>query len=282
MKSSHATQRRVSLATGLALSVLAAPALAQSSSPYLSPYDETISITLGGIVNRFDTSVRFDNSNNQHGTDIHLEDNALAKNLTSFEATATWRFFRAHRLDLDYYTANRSGSQTYSREVDIGDNTYPLGATVNARANSEVFSADYRWSFSQQPTVEWAALLGLYGGTFKYDIDATGTVGGVTRSASKHVSTTVPLPMLGVSMDWYPDPQWHAGASIMGIKAKIGDVDGHAYRIGAYGEWMFLRNWGVGARYVYNDIEADVTKSDFNGNLGWRANSVSLYAKAVW
>jgi hypothetical protein len=280
MKSSFATQRPAGLVAALVLSALAAPALAQTSG-FISPYDETISIDLGGIVNRFDTSVRFDGSSRQ-GTDIHLEDNALKKNLSSFEGAVTWRFFRAHRLDLNYYTANRSGSQTYNREVDIGDTTFPLGATVSARANSEVFSADYRWSFSQQPTLEWAVLLGLYGGTFKYDIDAVGAVGGVTRSASKHVSTTLPLPMLGIGVDWYPDPQWRAGMNAMGIKAKVGDVDGHAYRIAAYGEWMFMRNFGVGARYTYNDIQADVDKSDFNGNLGWRANSVSLYAKAVW
>ena len=262
------------------LAAFSAPAFAQGGA-FISPYDETISITLGGIVNRFDTNVRFDGGTRQ-GTEIHLEDNALEKNLSSFEGGLTWRFFRAHRLDVNYFTADRSGSRTYTTEVDIGDTTYPLGATVSAKAKSDLFAVDYRWSFSQQPTVEWALLLGIYGGTFKYDIDATGTVGGATRSTSKHVSTTLPLPMLGVGVDWYPDPQWRAGANIMGIKAKVGDVDGHAYRIGAYTEYMVWRNVGFGARYNYNDIQADVDKSDFNGNLGWRANSVSLYAKAVW
>lgn len=267
------------LAIGL-LAAFAAPAFAQGG-PFISPYDETLAITLGGIVNRFDTSVRLD-SDTSRGTNIHLEDNALEKNLSSFEGTVTWRFFRAHRLDLDYFSANRSGSRGYNTEVDIGGTTFPLGATVSANAKSQIFAADYRWSFSQQPTVEWALLLGVYGGTFKYDVDAVGTAGNATRSAHRSVSTTVPLPLVGVGVDWYPHPQWRAGANVMGMKAKVGDVDGHAYRAGAYTDYMFWRNFGLGVRYNYNDIQADVDKSDFNGNLGWRANSVSLYAKAAW
>jgi hypothetical protein len=247
----------------------------------LSPYDETLAITLGGIINRFDSDVRFDGQG-RHGTDFKLEDNALEKNLSTVEGTLSWRFLRAHRLELNYYQAKRSGTRTYQNEIDIGDETFPLGATVSVDAKSQLFDVNYRWSFLQRPTAEYALVLGLYGGNFKYDIDATGNAGNVTRTAHRSVSTTIPLPVIGVSGDWYPDPAWRFGASAVGIKAKVGDVDGHAYRIGAYGEWLPWRNWGFGARYRWNDIEADVDKSDFHGNLGWKASSVSLYAKFVW
>jgi hypothetical protein len=45
---------------------------------------------------------------------------------------------------------------------------------------------------------------------------------------------------------------------------------------------MFWRSLGLGARYTYTDIKADVTKSDFNGTLGVKLNGVMLYAKMVF
>src|SRR4029079_8918278 len=50
------------------------PAAGQMSSQnFAGPYDPTISVTLGGVVNRFDTSVRLDGQT-QRGTDFALED----------------------------------------------------------------------------------------------------------------------------------------------------------------------------------------------------------------
>ena len=107
MSSTQRCTHAIRAAAAIGLAALAGPAFAQGG--FISPYDETLSITLGGIVNRFDTNVRFD-SDARPGTDIHLEDNALEKNLSSFEGGLTWRFFRAHRLDLDYFSAKRDGN----------------------------------------------------------------------------------------------------------------------------------------------------------------------------
>jgi hypothetical protein len=66
------------------------------------------------------------------------------------------------------------------------------------------------------------------------------------------------------------------------MKANIGDVDGHVYRFTAWGEYMFMRNWGLGGRYSYTDINVDVGKDNFDGNLGSKTSAFSLYAKFVF
>jgi hypothetical protein len=277
MKSNQKTRHRSHLAlAALAFALGAGPALAQ-----MSPYNETLSIDLGGIVNRWDTSVRLDGTTGR-GTDINLENSGLDKSLSSFEAAASWRFFRRHRLGIDYFSAKRSGSRTREGEIDIGDQTFPVGATISAEQKTELFDIDYRYSFVQQPQFEWAFLLGFYGGTFKYDINAVGTGSTNTRTFQRQVSTTVPLPLLGLSVDWYPDPHWRLGSQLGGMKANIGDVDGHVYRFTAWGEYMFMRNWGLGGRYSYTDINVDVSKDNFDGNLGSKTSAFSLYAKFVF
>jgi hypothetical protein len=245
------------------------------------PGQEWLTIDLGGIVNRFNSTVTL-NGENHRGSQINLENNALDRNLSSFEGAVIWRFLPNHRLDFRYYQAKRTGSRDYQGEIDIGDATFPVGANVSVQARSEIFSANYRWSFWRTPQFETSLLVGLYGGTFKYDIDAVGNAGSAQSAYHKSVSTTLPLPVLGAAVDWYIDPRWKVSGELAGMKAKIGDIDGHAYVAAASLEYMAWRGLGVGARYGWTDISADVTKSDFNGNLGAKTNAVSLYAKIVF
>ena len=274
----HPLIARAILAAGTFLAAAAPPAFAQE---FMSPYDQTLTVSLGGIVNRFDTSLRLDGES-RNGSDFTLENNGLKKNSSSFEAAGTWRVARAHRLDLEYWTAKRSGSRTYSTEIDIGDTTFPVGANVGISAKDSMASFDYRWSFSQSPESEWATVIGFYGGKFTFDVNAVGlnTSSGITYN--KTVSTTLPLPLIGVSWDWYPDKQWQVTAVLQGMKAKVGDVNGHDYQFTGALEYQLMRNFGIGARYQYNDLGADVSKDDFHGNLSWKTNAVSLYGKFVF
>jgi hypothetical protein len=265
-----------------AIAAVALPAGAQmSSGNFAGPYDPTISVTLGGVVNKFDTSVRLDGQTRQ-GTDFALEDNGLDSKSSSFAAGLTWRIAPRHRVDFNYYESKRSGERTYTDEIEIGDSTFPVGANVGITAKDQFYWADYRYSFIQDPGFELAGLFGIYGGKFTFDVNAVGIAGDTAHTYNKSVSTGLPLPLLGLTADWYPDRQWHLGAHLEGIKAKVGDVDGHAYLAGGSLEYMFTRGWGMGARYDYTEIKADVSKDDFNGTFKWKTSAVSLYAKLVF
>jgi hypothetical protein len=278
--------RRLSIALGaLILPLGGTAALAQDfmSQNFIKPYDESVEIDLGGVLNQFDTSLRLDGQGTR-GTDINLEGNGLKKNLSSFEGALTWRFMSRHRLYVDYFTVSRSGSRTYTGDVSIGGNDYPAGATVSMKNKYDLASLDYKYSFVQTPEFEAAAVLGFYGGKFTFDVNAVGNVGnaGAGTTYNNSVSTTLPLPLLGLSFDWYPDRRWKLSAQALGMQAKVGDVDGRVYNFGGAAEYMLTRNFGLGLRYVYTDIGVDVTKNDFNGHLGWRANTASLYGKLLF
>jgi hypothetical protein len=269
------------LATAAIVAIPSARAADFMSNDYITPGEETFTLDLGGILNQFDTSLRLDGSTTR-GSDINLERNGGSDNLSSFEGMATWRFLPRHRVDIQYFGTKRSGSHDYTSEIDIGDATFPVGANVSVQAKSQLLNADYRYSFVKTAEWEFAGLIGFYGGKFTYDVDATGQSGGAQTTYSKSVSTSVPLPLIGVTLDWYPDRQWKVSGQLQGMEANIGDIDGHAYLAGASLEYMLWRNFGIGTRYLYSDVNADVSKSDFQGNLSWKMNSWSLYGKFVF
>jgi hypothetical protein len=265
----------------IAVAAAALPAAGQgmTSQDFFRPYDPTVSIGLGGVVNRFDTSLRLDGQT-QKGTDFALEDNGLDSSSSSFQASLSWRVAPRHRVDFNYFESKRSGERRYENEVTIGDTTFPVGATVGIQAKDQFFFADYRYSFMQDPEFELAGLFGIYGGKFTFDINAVANAG--TNTYNKSVSTGLPLPLFGITADWYPDRRWHIAGQLEGIKAKIGDVDGHAYVVSGAVEYMFTRGIGMGGRFDYTEIKADVTKGDFNGTFAWKTNAASLYAKFIF
>jgi hypothetical protein len=252
-----------------------------SGGNLIRPGEETFSFTLGGITNQFNTHSSL-NGEAQRGTDINLERNGLPKDVSSFEGTGTWRFWSRHRIDADYFTTSRSGDRSYDTTVTIGDNTYPLGATVSAEVKNQFFILDYRYSFMKTDNLELAGLFGFYGSHFEFNFNATAHGSGNTASMSTSASTTVPLPVIGLTADWYVNPRWRVSGLLAGLKATISDVDGRVLLGGVSTDYMFFRNIGVGVRYLYSDLNADITKSNFNGNINWKMNSVSLFARFMF
>lgn len=269
--------------SALALVALGPCAGAQSlmSQDLVKPGNETFTLYLGGIVNQFHTKLRLDGTADR-GSDIDLESSGLKKTLASFDVAGTWRFLPNHRIDFQYFSTERSGGRDLTRDITIGDTDFPIGANISTTAKDRFIIADYRYSFVKTDNVELAGLLGLYGGKFTFDVTATGNELANARTLNTNASTTVPLPVLGGSVDWYIDPRWKVGASLAGMKANFNDIDGSVFVATLSTDYMFTRNLGMGLRYMYSDVDVDVTKSSFNGNATWRMNSVSLYAKLMF
>ena len=88
--------------------------------------------------------------------------------------------------------------------------------------------------------------------------------------------------MIGASVDWYISPRWKVAGYIEDMDARIRNIDGHAIVAMASTDYMLTRNLGIGVRYMYSNVSADVEKTNFNGAFEWQMNSVSLYAKLVF
>ena len=61
------------------------------------------------------------------------------------------------------------------------------------------------------------------------------------------------------------------------MKAKIGDIDGSIWVLTASTDYMLFHNFGVGLSYLHTNIDVDVTKSTYNGNVGINTNSFLIY-----
>jgi hypothetical protein len=247
---------------------------AQAQQAMIAPGTETFKINLGGILTTNNTSFRLDGSNGR-GTDIDLESiTGLEGDVSSIFASATWRFAPTHRVGILAFQVDRDKTQTIDRSITIGDTVIPINTSLSTEAKSQFFIVNYQWSFVKNADMEIAAVLGLYGANLKYKFTASNPVVDIDKS------TAAPLPVIGLSADFYLNPRWTVSVLGEGLKVKVGDVDGSMYYLSASTDYMFTPNWGVGVGYQLADIKADLTKGDFRGHLGWRMDGYFAYVQA--
>jgi hypothetical protein len=174
---------------------------------------------------------------------------------------------------------------SFNQSVTIGDDTLVPPATLAADSRNRFLLVDYRYSFVKNQDVELAGVLGAYINKFTVDLSGTatvqnnvaGTITTTSRAVAYSPGVTVPLPLIGASIDWFATPRLTLGGSLSGLKAKIGDVDGSVYVAMVTAEYMFTRNIGGGVSFMHADLDVDVTKKNFNGALNWTNDNLLAY-----
>jgi hypothetical protein len=235
---------------------------------------ETFTLSLGGIVNTNNTNFRLDGSHGR-GTDIDLESiTGVKESVSSYLASGTWRFAPNHRIGVMAFQNDRDNSKTIDRTITIGDTVIPINTNLSTSAKTQFFIVNYEYSFVRNENMELAGVLGLYGANYKFRFSAANPIVDIDKS------TTAPLPLIGLNVDFFLSPRWTASLMGEGLKLKVGDVDGSMYHVHVSTDYMFTRNWGLGLAYQVSDLKADVTKNDFNGHIGWRMDGYTAYLQA--
>jgi hypothetical protein len=258
---------------GLMMLTLSASGGALADQDLIKQGEETFKINLGGIINQTNTSLRLDSSSGS-SREVNLADAGLSEDSSGFLGWATWRFADKHRIGIQTFTIQRSGTRTTTQTIQLGDTVVPAGTTLSAESKSQFLIANYQYSFIKNDRLEFAGLAGLYGAGFKFNFNAPSPVINVNRS------TDVPLPVVGASLDYFVNPRWTVSLFGEAMKMKIGDVDGRVYYAGVSTDYMLTRRLGLGIGYALTNLQVDLSKGDFQGQIGWRMNSLFGYAQA--
>ena len=271
-----------SFATLLLATVAAAPARAED---FIPGGEEQFKFTIGGVLASINSSIGIDGATN-NGTLIDLNGPTGNKNATSVVLGATWRPASNHRISGMFFQTKKTRSLAFGQTVTIGDDSLVPPTTLATTAKNRFLFATYEYSFVKKNDIEIAGLLGAYLNKFSADLTGTATVKNsigtttVNKTVDYRPSVTVPMPLIGASLNWHASPQITLGTSLSGLKAKIGDVDGSVYVVTASAEYMFTRNFGAGLAYMHANANVDINKRSFVGTIDWKNDNVLLYATA--
>jgi len=258
--------------TGLIVLALSTSGEAWAEQELIKQGEETFKVNLGGIINQNNTSLRLDSSSGS-SREVNLEDAGLQEDSSSFLGEATWRFAPKHRIGVQTFAIQRSGTKVTTQDIQLGDDVVPAGTTLSAESKSQILILNYQYSFIKSDSFELAGLAGLYGARFKFKFNATSPVTDVNRS------TDAPLPMLGAHLDYFVNPRWTVALFGEALKMTMGDVEGRVYYAAVSTDYMLTRHFGLGMGYSLADLQVDVDKGDFHGQIRWRMNSLLGYAQ---
>jgi len=279
------SRHRNALLTAAAVMVLSLGALPVHAQNDEGPLFDKLNLKLEGSWVGLATDVRLDSEALGRGTTLSFEDDLnLGSSKTIPTIAFEWQLARKHRLGVRWQDINRNASAQALTEIQWGDESIPVNASVSLGFDINQAFLDYTYF----PWVEkrWAAGFGL--GIRVMDVQASLAWHGetVNEEGSTDVSGTGPLPYLYFEYRRLLGESWRLNAGAGWLQVKIGDIDGGQY-IGRLGvEYLLGSTWGFGGavnlstiNVDWRGVETDAGDSLLTAAIDMTVNDFSVFAR---
>ncbi len=266
------TARFFSALMPLALAVTPIAASAQMGAALPGKYR----ISGGWLSNSANASVRLDSPRFGMGTEVDFEDDLGFKNTVgSVFVQVAWQFAAKHRLDLAYNDIERTSIKNITREIQFGDQTYPVNAKVGGKFGTRFINLTYRYALYRREGFEIGPSL-----TIPF---LTATVGAGVETASGQVQkeekdVTVPAPLPGLFVSGRLHPKFYLQGNAQYMKATLFGVTVDMTDFRVQGVWLPTRHVGGGVAWSGNLASVSGSKEDvLQGRMEYGVNGPSIF-----
>lgn len=266
-------RRALRLAALLPLALGSGLACAQQS-----PALDRVSLWLGGYDAHVDTTIGASDPGGRYGGNFSLE-NDLGFNDRKRVPRARLDFLvgDSQGFSLDYYSVNRSRSQSLARSISYAGNDYEAAATVRGKLNFDFGSASWRWWFGHGNDVFGLGLGGAYYRVHAAISGETSVNGEPVGQVSSGTSDGAWAPMLQLGWRHAFNDQWRMYADAAGVKKNGGRLSGHIVNAALGVEWLPWPHLGFGAEYGYSRVVLHQRKHAYHANLDMKLDGPSLF-----
>lgn len=222
------------------------------------------------------TNVKVDGANGNIGTEIDFEDDlGFTGYSSSFIADLNWRVSRRSTVAFEYYYLGRKSTKTLDREINFGDNTYPLNAEVSAFFNTQIARFSYGYAFISKPKIEAGVLIGAH--FLISDVGLRLESNFIEdREIKNNFDFVAPLPDIGLWGNFGIAKRMELFANANYFYIQVGDYTGSIISYSLSLSYNVYRNLDVELGYTGLNFEVDVEKQRLDGALKWGYNGPSL------
>ncbi|TPG38430.1 hypothetical protein [Flavobacterium pectinovorum] len=261
------------------------PTLQNNASEKLQDYDagdlpwhgRRFKFSAGVFFPTNNTQVEVGSNNGNFGKEIDFEkDLGFKKSTTSFAGAFEWRISRRSRMGAEYFYLKRTSTKTLQKEIEFGDHTYPVNATVSAFLDNEIYRITYGYAFISKPKYEIGALIGAH--IMLADVGLK--LEGATAQIGYHddFGFTAPLPDLGLWGEFVLAKKWGLYVNTNYFAIKINNIDGRILSYNLSVLYNVYQNLSLTAGYTGLNIRVDAEKDRLNGFFKWGYNGPTLTA----
>ncbi|MCB0494853.1 MAG: hypothetical protein KDC79_01840 [Cyclobacteriaceae bacterium] len=270
----------------LFIGTMGLPALSQEADTGTKPKASSstsswdrFTLNAGGFVSANNSGIMIGSQQIGAGLQIDVED-ALGLKTTSFVFRIDPKLrFGANRrqfVSLSYFDVRRSASKVLEKDLEIGDQTFPLGTEVSSRFDLTIIRAKYGYSFFHDDRISMGASFGFYIMPLKFTAKAP-------NIEEQNTHFIAPLPLLGFYSDFKINDKLYLAQSIEFLYLAYKGSSGKITDLNVSLEHKTLKHFGLGAGININALNIKVvdenTPLDFVGKIQMEYSGFMLYAK---
>lgn len=268
--------------SAIAIVLLACAAPGTVSADERNPLESKFIVDAGWFFMSTDMRVRVDGETTSNvGSDVDYDDTFGIGDFDRFRADGSWRIAPRHLVRAMYFQNNRRASRSLERDVSFGDETFPIGVTVNARSELTVAQLSYEYAFLRRDNYELAGGIGVHYLDMGLGLDATVAAQGGTasRSLDESAATEAPLPVLGLRGLWRLPHNFYVSAQVQYFYVQFDPYSGSLIDLKASLVWQFSDHVGIGIAYNDFGFRFDIEDAhDFDGRLRWDYGGAIAFA----
>ena len=222
----------------------------------------------------FSSRLRIDSETLGRGTEFSVEnDLSVEESFQILRLDGVYRFGRRHSIAASFYDIQRDGARTISRDIQYGDETFPIDSAVASSFDQSIIKLAYRYQFMNRPRLDMAASFGLH--TLQVE-QSLRTTNGLLAASS---SADAPLPVLGIQGSYRFTPKWRITGSAEWFDVQAGDLKGTFLDALVAVEHDTFEKVGFG--FGFNRLELDVEAGDKNlrGQVDLTFDAAVIYVK---
>jgi hypothetical protein len=241
---------------------------------------------LGVFLPAFRTEMRVDNDELGSGDNVALGgDLGVDQDDSGGWFGVEWRFATRHRIGITYSRFTLGGERVIARELQIGDEVFPAGASVSSQLRLEIIPITYSYSIIMRDNDEFAFTAGLHWSRLSFSAEGSASLGTQDFAPDASAKAVVPLPLLGMRYDHHFGPRWSVGANVAAFALKFGkdtaNFEGSLWGVRLQAEYRFARNFAVGAALDGFDVSVDASQNKWKGGFdnGYWGPQIYLIAR---
>ena len=198
---------------------------------------------LGAFFPETNTKAELRSNNTGLGTVVDFEETLdMPRQNTVPSLIGRWRFGERWRVDAEYFQLNRSSERTIDREINWGDQTFPLNARVATTFDFSDLRVSLGYSFFKRPDKELGVGIGLHVATYEVSLSSA-------NFGSQAEDVLAPLPVLSLYGQFALTEHWAVGTRIDRLSLSYDKYDGSLTSFALDLLYQPFRHVGFGAGY---------------------------------
>ncbi|MHC0444679.1 hypothetical protein [Flavobacterium phragmitis] len=249
--------------------------LYQRTKPVPPWFARRIKATVGLFIPVNNTTIEVGSQNGTFGTEIDFEDDlGFRKSSSTFLSDIQWRASRRSRFDLSYFHLKRTTSYQLKRDIEFGDHTYPVDASVHSFFETSIYRFSYGYALLLDPKYELGLMIGAH--ILRSDVGIS--LAGATAELGYNdgFDFTAPLPDVGIWGGYAFTDKLALTGNVSYLSLKINDISGKIISYNLSVLYQVIPNLELALGYTGLNFKVDAQKERLQGYFKWGYNGPSL------